>query len=114
MTRVNIVGFDETYTWFIFFPFQNHTWYAEAQLLGNSQYSTLDGVLSTTFDPMTGRAIFPNLMLTGFGFFYIRFRVYSDPADFDFTINERMKILNPKFVGMIPEEEYEIQVINRD
>ena len=95
---------------FLSFLQQNHTWYAEAELLGNPQYGGLDGVLSTTFDTMTGRALFPNLNITGFGFFYIRFRVYSDPAGFNFTINERMKILNPKFVGMVPEEEYQIEV----
>lgn len=80
-------------------------------MLGNPKYGGLTGVLTTTFDAITGRALFPNLQITGFGFFYIQFRVYSDPPGFDFNLNEKMKIMNPAHVGMVPEEEYQIQVI---
>ena len=79
-------------------------------MLGNPQYGGLSGVLTTTFDQITGQALFPNLQITGFGFFYIQFRVYSDPPGFNFTRNEKMHIMNPAHVGMVPEEEYEIQV----
>ena len=90
---------------------QNHTWYAEAAMLGNPKYGGLNGVMSTTFDSITGRAIFPNLNITGFGFFYIQFSVYSDPPGFNFTLNEKMHIMNPLHVGMVAEDESEIQVI---
>ena len=89
---------------------QNHTWYAEVDMLGNPKYGKLQGVLSTVFNPVTGRALFPHLKITGFGFFYVQFRVNSDPSDFNLTLNEKMIIMNPDHVGMVAEEQYEIQV----
>lgn len=94
-----------------YFQFQDHTWYAEARMLTDSPYGSLGGVLSTTFDPVSGQALFPNLNLTGFGIFYVQFRVYSDPADYNITLNHKMYIINPQHIGMTIEETYEVKVV---
>ena len=96
---------------FAYVYFQNHTWTAEASVLGNPKYGSLNGVLTATFNPATGQALFPDLNITGFGIFYIQFHVVSSPPDFDTTLNYKMNIMNPAHVGMVPEEEYEIQVL---
>ncbi|KAL4228989.1 Fibrocystin-L [Mactra antiquata] len=90
---------------------RQHTWTAEAQLLGNSRWGSLDGVgLSTSFDLVTGRAMFPSLHFTGFGMYYIQFRVVSNPPDFNITLNHKMVIKNPAHIGMNIERASEIQV----
>ena len=78
--------------------------------MGNPTYGSLSGVLTADFDPSSGQALFPDLNMTGFGIFYIKFRVVSDPADFDITLKHKINILHPNHVGMVVEEEYEIQV----
>lgn len=89
---------------------RNHTWFAEVALLADSKYGNLAGDLSANFDLMTGQATFPNLSITGFGIFYIQFCVYSDPPEYNLTLNERMVITNPRHVGLVPEEQYDIKV----
>lgn len=81
-------------------------------MLGTSMYGSLDGVLTSSFDSSTGRALFPDLNITGFGMYYVQFRVVSDPPDFNFTFNHKLNIKNPAHVGMTIEEEYEIKVRN--
>lgn len=95
----------------ILFRFQDHVWYAEAQMLVDSPYGSLSGVLSTTFDPASGQALFPDLNVTGFGTFYVQFRAYSDPADYNITLNHKMFIINPAHIGMTIEETYEVKVL---
>lgn len=92
---------------------QNHTWHVETAMLGNPKYGDLGGVLSTTFDPITGRAIFSNLRITGFCFFYIQFRIYSEPTEYNFTLNEKMYIMNPLHVGLVSEAKSKIQVTDK-
>lgn len=78
--------------------------------MGDTTYGDLSGVLTTTFDPASGRALFPGLQVTGFGVFYVQFQVYSNPADYNFTLNHKMYIINPNHVGMTIEETYEVKV----
>lgn len=92
------------------FILQNRIWYTEAAMLGKPTYGNLTGELNSLFNATTGRALYPDLNITGFGFYYIKFRVYSEPPDCDFTFNEKMIIMNPENLAMIPEEEYKIQV----
>ena len=93
--------------------FQDHVWYAEASMLIDSPYASLGGVSSTTFDPASGQALFPDLNITGFGTYYIQFRVYSDPIDYNMTYNHKLYIVNPDHIGMVVEETYELKVIIR-
>lgn len=79
-------------------------------MLMDSPYGTLGGVLSTTFDPTNGQALFPDLNITGYGVFYVQFRVYSDPADYNMTLDYKMYIVNPAHIGMAIEETYEVKV----
>lgn len=80
-------------------------------MLATSPYGSLDGAsLTTSFDVATGRALFPSLYFTGFGFYYVQFRVVSNPPDFNLTLNQKMIIINPDHVGMTIEEEYEVKV----
>lgn len=79
-------------------------------MLGSSPYGSLDGVLTSSFDPSTGRALFPDLKMDGFGVFYVQFRVVLNPPDFNLTLNHKMTIKNPAHVGMTIEEEYEVKV----
>ena len=67
-------------------------------------------MLTADFDPSSGQALFPDLNMTGFGFFYIKFNIVSEPADFNISLSYKLNILNPAHVGMVAEEEYEIQV----
>lgn len=54
--------------------------------------------------------MFPDLTLTGFGMFYVQFRVISNPPDFNITLNHKLNIKSPAHVGMTIEEEYELKV----
>jgi len=54
--------------------------------------------------------MFPDLNITGYGFFYIKFQFTSFPAEYSFTLNEKIEILSPSHVGMVIEESYEMQV----
>ena len=92
------------------FILQSHTWTVEATLLVASTYGSLAGSLTTTFDPTSGQAMFPDLQMSGFGIYYIQFRVVSNPADFNMTLNERFVIVNPAHIGMTIEETYEVKV----
>lgn len=89
---------------------RQHTWSAEARILGSSSYASLSGTPTSTFDLATGRVMFPDLALTGFGIFYVQFRVTSNPPDFNLTLNHKMAIKNPAHIGMTIEEQYEVKV----
>ncbi|XP_045210443.2 fibrocystin-L-like isoform X2 [Mercenaria mercenaria] len=89
---------------------RGHTWTAEASLLGSSPYADLEGHLASSFDTSTGRAMFPDLNITGFGIYYVQFRVVSDPPDFNLTLNHKLNIKLPSHVDMIVEEQYEVQI----
>jgi hypothetical protein len=79
-------------------------------MLGSSPYASLYGTPSTSFDLATGRVMFPDLALNGFGMFYVEFRVISNPPDFNMTLNHKMAIKNPAHVGMTIEEQYDVKV----
>ncbi|XP_060573258.1 fibrocystin-L-like isoform X2 [Ruditapes philippinarum] len=89
---------------------RDHTWTSEVILLGSSNYASLSGVFTSSFDATSGRALFPDLTLTGFGMYYLQFRVISNPPDFNLTLNHKLNIKNPSHVGMTVEEDYEVQV----
>ncbi|KAL4228553.1 Fibrocystin-L [Mactra antiquata] len=90
---------------------RDHTWSAEAKMLGSpTEYGSLDGTLTSSFDPSTGRAMFPDLNITGFGMFYVQFRVVSNPPDYNLTLNHKLNIMHPNHVGMIIEDTYEVEV----
>jgi hypothetical protein len=81
-------------------------------MISPSNYSTLGGTTTISFDPNTGRVMFPDLLFTGFGTFCLQFRVVSDPPDFNMTMNHKIIIKHPKHIDMIVEETYKVMVIN--
>lgn len=90
---------------------QGHTWTASASILGGSSlYTDLTGFTSLPFDISTGRAMFPDLGFTGYGIFYIQFRVVSSPEDFNLTFNQRAIVKDTTHVLMNMETEYEMRV----
>jgi hypothetical protein len=91
---------------------QDHTWTADVSMISASDYASLAGTTTISFDTVTGRVMFPDLSFTGFGTFYLQFRVVSDPPDFNLTMNHKIPIKNPTHVGMTVEETYEVKVIN--
>ncbi|XP_060603397.1 fibrocystin-L-like isoform X3 [Ruditapes philippinarum] len=89
---------------------RNHTWTASVSMISPSNYSTLGGTTTISFDPNTGRVMFPDLLFTGFGTFCLQFRVVSDPPDFNMTMNHKIIIKHPKHIDMIVEETYKVMV----
>jgi hypothetical protein len=81
-------------------------------MISPSNYATLGGTTTMSFDTYTGRVMFPDLSFTGFGFFCLQFRVVSDPPDFNMTMKHKMIIKHPKHIDMIVEETYGMMVIN--
>ncbi|XP_052286416.1 fibrocystin-L-like [Dreissena polymorpha] len=89
---------------------RDHQWTVEVSMLATSQYTDLEGAMATTFDPFSGQASFPNLTMTGFGVYYLQFRVVSDPADFDLTLDLKLEVMSANHAGVTPEDDKEVKV----
>ncbi|XP_053388767.1 fibrocystin-L-like isoform X2 [Mercenaria mercenaria] len=89
---------------------REHTWSSEVSLLHSSVYANLTGFLNTSFDEETGRVTFYNLTVTGVGWYYLKFRVLSDPPEYNLTLSWRLAIKDPAHVNMTVEESTTIKL----
>ncbi|XP_052805044.1 fibrocystin-L-like isoform X2 [Mya arenaria] len=89
---------------------RDHAWSANVSLLGNSLHGDLQGTTTATFDPITGLASFRDLNITGFGMFYMKFHVTTDPAGFDLTHYHKLVVVNPDHIGLFVDESYDMEV----
>ncbi|XP_045208899.2 fibrocystin-L-like [Mercenaria mercenaria] len=89
---------------------RQHTWSAEVGMLGSSPHRNVTGTCNTSFDAMTGEAIFSNLSFTGFGVYYLQFSIVSNPPEYSLTLNHRVIIKSPALYNSTIEEVYEVKI----
>ncbi|XP_053372850.1 fibrocystin-L-like [Mercenaria mercenaria] len=89
---------------------RQHSWSAEVGMLSSSPYANVTGTFNTSFDPETGLAIFPNLSFSGFGIYYLKLIVVSDPPEYNLTLNHRVTISSLKHSNSTIEEVCEVKV----
>ncbi|XP_069115782.1 fibrocystin-L-like [Argopecten irradians] len=90
--EINVELFDNSSNLLITDVFwRGHNWTITIELNEKADpLGTLTGTTQVNFDPVTNRAMFDDLTITGYGVYFLNFHIVSSPAEYEF--NEEISV----------------------